>query len=770
MTLFAHDVADLKDIVYTMRYDEASARYAEFGDFVIGLRRSPADLVDEVGLDRTAGPVDLRGGRGADHRRGASTLLRRLGLSAGDRVASSSATTSATFGVLAAACLDGVVAVPLPPDLGAGRAAGARGRRRPAALLVPTRPSSARRAGTTTVPVHDRRPADAGGPRGDRPRAAWPRTRPDGLHLRDDRAPQGRPRRACTTRRGAEAWSPTSTPPSTAATATGHLVVSPLYHSGPFRFALVTALARRRDRRARRASTPPRWRAALRAVRPTSLFCVPTHLHRLLAAARATARRPRVADLLAHAGAPCPPPLKERVLARPRTARRGSSTARPRASSRPARPTLWRGARARSARPGPDDGSRSAATTGAVAAPGEVGTVWCHVPDHARFTYWRDPGPDRGRLGRRRLHRRRPRRARRRRPADPRRPTRRPRHHRRGERLPRRGRAAPARPGGVAEAVVFGVPDERLGRARGRGGRALAGRRPRRRTSSRRRAPDGPARRRGAEARSRSSTSCRGPRPARSDASARRGARRRWSGTGERGPPGRGARATSRPRARATRRSAGRVRRTLALPRGCPRPFDEDADPTHVTGSAIVLDDDGRVVLHRHKRLGHLAAAGRPRRPGRDGRRGRHPRDPRGDRARPPPPAPAARAGPRRRPPGPARARPPRPALPPARRGATALRPTRANRRTWRGSPPTQAWPPGTAASARPSVPGCSPGPQPADRSVDVPVVAIRSMRSRLVRTASQAANAVVIGTARTNPMEPTMVWTTSVASASALT
>ncbi|WP_052667545.1 chlorite dismutase family protein [Nitriliruptor alkaliphilus] len=53
VTLFAHDLADLKDIVYTMRYDEASARYAEFGDFVIGIRRSPTDLVAEVGLDRS---------------------------------------------------------------------------------------------------------------------------------------------------------------------------------------------------------------------------------------------------------------------------------------------------------------------------------------------------------------------------------------------------------------------------------------------------------------------------------------------------------------------------------------------------------------------------------------------------------------------------------------------------------------------------------------------------------------------------------------------
>ena len=53
VTLFAHDLGDLKDIVYTMRYDEASARYAEFGPFVIGIRRSPADLIAEIGLDRS---------------------------------------------------------------------------------------------------------------------------------------------------------------------------------------------------------------------------------------------------------------------------------------------------------------------------------------------------------------------------------------------------------------------------------------------------------------------------------------------------------------------------------------------------------------------------------------------------------------------------------------------------------------------------------------------------------------------------------------------
>ena len=34
-----------------------------------------------------------------------------------------------------------------------------------------------------------------------------------------------------------------------------------------------------------------------------------------------------------------------------------------------------------------------------------------------------------------------------------------------------------------------------------------------------------------------------------------------------------------------------------------PRPFDEEADPTHVTASSIVIGERG-VVLHRHKRLG----------------------------------------------------------------------------------------------------------------------------------------------------------------------
>ncbi len=51
VTLLAHDVADLKEIVYRLRYDEASVRYAEFGPFVVGLRATPGDAVAALGWD-----------------------------------------------------------------------------------------------------------------------------------------------------------------------------------------------------------------------------------------------------------------------------------------------------------------------------------------------------------------------------------------------------------------------------------------------------------------------------------------------------------------------------------------------------------------------------------------------------------------------------------------------------------------------------------------------------------------------------------------------
>jgi len=37
VTLFGVHIDDLKEVVYTMRFDEASAVYAEFGSFYVGM-------------------------------------------------------------------------------------------------------------------------------------------------------------------------------------------------------------------------------------------------------------------------------------------------------------------------------------------------------------------------------------------------------------------------------------------------------------------------------------------------------------------------------------------------------------------------------------------------------------------------------------------------------------------------------------------------------------------------------------------------------------
>ncbi len=48
VTLFAVHPDDLKEVVYTMRYDEASAEYAEFGAFYVGMVTPIEELVQQV--------------------------------------------------------------------------------------------------------------------------------------------------------------------------------------------------------------------------------------------------------------------------------------------------------------------------------------------------------------------------------------------------------------------------------------------------------------------------------------------------------------------------------------------------------------------------------------------------------------------------------------------------------------------------------------------------------------------------------------------------
>jgi peroxiredoxin len=48
VTLFAHDVFDIKSIVYEMRFDAVSAQYADFGEFYLGLQLPLDDLFRRI--------------------------------------------------------------------------------------------------------------------------------------------------------------------------------------------------------------------------------------------------------------------------------------------------------------------------------------------------------------------------------------------------------------------------------------------------------------------------------------------------------------------------------------------------------------------------------------------------------------------------------------------------------------------------------------------------------------------------------------------------
>ena len=50
VTLFCVHPDDVKDVVYTMRFDTASALYGEFGAFYVGMVDEPSVVLDELGV------------------------------------------------------------------------------------------------------------------------------------------------------------------------------------------------------------------------------------------------------------------------------------------------------------------------------------------------------------------------------------------------------------------------------------------------------------------------------------------------------------------------------------------------------------------------------------------------------------------------------------------------------------------------------------------------------------------------------------------------
>lgn len=160
-----------------------------------------------------------------------------------------------------------------------------------------------------------------------------------------------------------------------------NLVLSPLYHSAPLRFALGTRLAGGRivipgpfD--------PAVVTDAIERERPTTMFCVPTHLQRLISHWDDVG----VPDLssfrlVAHAGAPCPAEVKRRVVALFPAGSTWEFYGSTEGQFTACRSEEWL------ERPG----TVGRARPGRTMTVDPDGTLWCVVPDFARFTYFGAP-------------------------------------------------------------------------------------------------------------------------------------------------------------------------------------------------------------------------------------------------------------------------------------------------------------------------------------------------------------------------------------------
>lgn len=161
-----------------------------------------------------------------------------------------------------------------------------------------------------------------------------------------------------------------------------HLVCSPFHHSVSIRFGGGTLLAGGEviilDRFDARAAA-----RAIAETAPTSTFMVPAHLQRLFT----LTELPPLESfrLLAHAGAPCPEPIKTRAIATFGVDRVWEFYGSTEGQFTACAATEWLD------RPGTVGRARK----GRRLTADDDGTIWCEVPAYARFEYWRDPAKTR---------------------------------------------------------------------------------------------------------------------------------------------------------------------------------------------------------------------------------------------------------------------------------------------------------------------------------------------------------------------------------------
>ena len=166
-----------------------------------------------------------------------------------------------------------------------------------------------------------------------------------------------------------------------------HMVCSPMYHTVAVRFSAGTLLSGGSLAILSRFDADTAL-STLREVRPTTSFLVPTHLQRLLALDRlGDDERFSSLRLLAHAGASCPPIIKRAAIDRVPDGALWEFYGATEGQFTTCSSSEWL------ERPGTVGRARPGRTLSIEPLEGEldVGTIWCEVPDFARFRYFGNP-------------------------------------------------------------------------------------------------------------------------------------------------------------------------------------------------------------------------------------------------------------------------------------------------------------------------------------------------------------------------------------------